>query len=192
MSVKPTLLKEIRKDAVQRHKESTGHGSYNRFELLSPRGRTFSTGKRQLDQGDSTNGSGNASKNPKLDSNAIFAQLEGQEGVISELETLLADMDKVGKDLPQDPRIDNLCKIVKLLAKSHKNITSICVDASKAGNAPAPRAVITVRRPSVTTIRPPPPIISEEEVMTKKVKQALRDAEKKRSSSTPTLGRPPL
>jgi hypothetical protein len=49
-----------------------------------------------------------------------------------------------------------------------------------------------VRRPSVTTTKPPPPVISEEEVLTKKVKQVLRDAEKKTIVFNTNFGTAPI
>jgi hypothetical protein len=179
MPVKPTLLKEIRRTAVQAHKENTGYGSYNRFELLSPRGRTFSAGKRQLDPNEPEV---SAPKTPRLDSNAVFSQLTQNDKVIDEVDTVLASIESEGTNLPADPRIDKLCKVMKLLAQSNRNLTSALVDANKVNNQPKlapPRAVITARRPSVTAARPTPPPPTAEESLTKKVKQALHDAEKK-------------
>ena len=76
MSVRPILLKDIRRTAFNNHQQHTGKGNYNRFAPLE-RNRTFSSGKRQLSASD---GAESVSvKSPKLDSNLIFEQLKDQE-----------------------------------------------------------------------------------------------------------------
>jgi hypothetical protein len=65
MSVKPVLLSEIRRTAVQQHQQLVGKGEYNRFSPLEPRARTFSF-KRKLENSDS--GNHNVNKNPRFDS----------------------------------------------------------------------------------------------------------------------------
>jgi hypothetical protein len=87
MSVRPTLLRDIKISAVQQHKQNTGTGNYNRYSVLSPRGRILSVGKRQLEPSDS--GQEQAAKLPKLDATLVMNQLKDQEGIIKEMELLV-------------------------------------------------------------------------------------------------------
>jgi hypothetical protein len=195
MSVRPTLLKDLRRTAVQQHQESTGTGSYNRWDVLNPRQRTFSYGKRQLDkQGPSD---GNAPKTPRLDSNTVFSQLKDQDNILSEVESTLEEMEKISTETPPDPRFACLTKIVKLLANSHKNLTSAVVDSvslsasgSKVTTAANNKAGNTGSKNGAGVIAPAP--VTEEENLTKKVKSTLREAEKKTVLFNLNLGKNPV
>jgi hypothetical protein len=85
MSVRPTLLRDIKRSAIVQHQQSTGNGFYNRWSPLVPRDRILSTGKRRLsgnDQGDDMTSS-QVNKNPRFDSSVVFGQLKGQEKVLA-------------------------------------------------------------------------------------------------------------
>jgi hypothetical protein len=193
MSVRPTLTKDLRRTAVQQHQASKGKGSYNSFDPLVPRERTFSVGKRQRDSSDDY---AQAAKTPKLDSNVIFSQLKDQDSVLAEIETTLVDLNSKHDAAPApDPMLAGLLKIVSLLAKSQKNLTSAVLDSAKlAGNsivnsAPAPAPALAPAPASKKTTAPP---ISAKDAATKKVKQVLRDAEKKTVLFNLDLGKNPI
>jgi hypothetical protein len=201
MSVRPTLTKDLRRTAIQQHQANKGKGTYNSFDALSPRGRTFSAGKRPLDS-DSCSGSGSdssqASKTPKLDSNAIFSQLKDQDSVLTEIDTVLSDLVAKNDSAPApDPVLGGVLKVVSLLAKSHKNLTSLIVDSTKlAENSPALPAKNSTSAPAPApsgkrTAAAPTPI-SATEAATRKVKQVLRDAEKKTVLFNLDLGKNPM
>jgi hypothetical protein len=199
MSVRPTLLRDIKKSAVQHHQQNTGIGNYNRYALLSPRGRIQSVGKRQLDL--SHDDREQTAKQPKLDGNLVLDQLKDQEGIIKELDTLVDEITKVTVDPDPDPRIGKLCKIVKLLATSQKNITSAVIDAAKVNvsvanlnTAPgsSSQAATPAYRKKNNTVAISPPVEDPVMVATKKVKQVLREAEKKTVLFNLNLGKNPV
>jgi hypothetical protein len=178
MSVRPTLLRDIKKTAVQQHQANVGNGTYNRFQALTPRGRVLSTGKRQLDnQGDDDTATRKA---PRLDPNLVFNQLKEQDGVIKEIETAITEIEKSNTENP-DPRLDAVIKILKLLGKSQKNLTSAVIDSCRvsATAAAAPVAVATAIANNTGGKKPPPPQPTAAELNEKKLKTVLRDAEKK-------------
>jgi hypothetical protein len=166
-------------------------GSYNRYELLNQRGRTFSVGKRQLSQDSSSEADGNAPKTPRLDSNAVFQQLQGQETLLSEMGKLLDTVDADDRS-PRDPRIDNLSKVLRLLLKSHENLSSIIVDSVKAKEAPTTSGQ-TGKNLTGKQSAPAPAkaAISREKSDTKRVKNALREAEKKTVIFNLNMGKTP-
>jgi hypothetical protein len=172
-------LRDIKKSAVQQHQANIGYGTYNRFQPLTPRGRILSTGKRQLENNGDDESAGR--KAPRLDANLVFNQLKDQDSVIAELENAIVEIEKTNTENP-DPRLDAVIKILKLLGKSQKNLTSAVTDscrvAAKAAAPVASAATINTGR------KPPPPQPTVEEVNEKKLKTVLREAEKKRSSST--------
>jgi hypothetical protein len=94
MSVRPTLLRDIKRTAAQQHQANVGVRSYNRFNPLTgtPRGRILSVGKRQLENPDDAGG--NAQKAPKLDSNLIFNQLKEHDSVFTEVDNAIAEIEK--------------------------------------------------------------------------------------------------
>jgi hypothetical protein len=184
MSVKPTLLKEIRRTAYQQHQANVGTGSYNRFDALTPRGRTFSVGKRQLEQAGEDPVS--ARKAPRLDSNLVFNQLKEQDSILEEVEKGIEEIEKSNTENP-DPRLNMVIRILKLLGKSQKNLTSAVTDSCKIAPALAPpqRVVPAPQK------KPAPPALSEEETKVKKVKSVLRDAEKKTVLFNLNMGKNP-
>jgi hypothetical protein len=191
MSVRPTLLKDIRRTAIENHHLKTGTGNYNRWEVLSPRARTFSAGKRPLES-DGNAGGATAAKNPKLDSNLIFTQLKDQDSVLKELDVAVTELEKPS-DLPPDPRLDAVVKVIKLLAKSQKNLTSAVMDSAKLSStssnsySAAASAPAQAKKPSNIPVPAPDPV----ETAAKKVKQVLKDAEKKTVIFNLNLGKHP-
>jgi len=193
MSVRPVLLKDIRRTAIHSHVTNTGKGNYNRFGPLD-RNRTFSTGKRQLSSSDSYEPP-NAMKNPKLDSNLIFEQLKGQDAIFVEAKQLLATAVKTGEEAfsPADGGIGTaiscLTKLLALVLQSQENLTSALIDSTKLSGPTPARPTGPVVNPTIqvtnefrsrsNSIKPPPPTITPEEAATRKVKAAIRDAEKK-------------
>jgi hypothetical protein len=205
MSVRPTLLKDIRRDAINNHRKSTGTGNYNRYEALSPRIRTFSAGKRPLEKSDSDNDTDSVAKTPKLDSTLIFEQLKGQEEVLAEIDSSLAGLDNASSDpnAPKDPRLDVVLKVIKLLATSQRNLTSAVLDSAKLRESTPsiPATALTGNKGSNTGTgathgtgpgKRSPPTLSAEEISERKVKQVLRDAEKKTVLFNMNLGKNPL
>jgi hypothetical protein len=83
MVFKTVTMSDLRKSgnvplsSSDAHRENIGKGSYNRFQALEPRSRTFSTGKRRLPVDNAS--AEIASKNPRLDSNALFEQMKAHE-----------------------------------------------------------------------------------------------------------------
>ena len=192
MSVRPILLKDIRRTAINSHQQHTGKGNYNRFAPLE-RNRTFSSGKRQLSASD---GAELVSvKTPKLDSNLIFEQLKDQDAIFAEAKILLDTAIKSGEDSFSatdggiGTSISCLTKLLALVLKSQENLTSAIIDSAKLSNAtstavpvakvPANLQVPNAFRDRSNSNRPPPVILSAEEVAAKKVKHVIREAEKK-------------
>jgi hypothetical protein len=119
MSVRPTLLKDLQRSALQRHQANIGTGSYNRYEALSPRGRTFSAGKRQLDrQGEDEP---TAKKPPRLDNNLIFTQLKEHDTILAEAEKLIAEMESSNTENP-DPRYHSDLRFSSSLVSHRRNL----------------------------------------------------------------------
>ena len=191
MSVRPILLKDIRRTAFNTHQQHTGKGNYNRFAPLE-RNRTFSSGKRQLSASDGAEAV--SVKTPKLDSNLIFDQLKGQDAIFAEAKTLLDTAIKSGEDSfsPTDGGIGTsiscLTKLLALVLKSQENLTSAIIDSAKLSNATTTTVPVTKVanqqvhnsfRDRSNSNRPPPATLSAEEVAVKKVKHAIREAEKK-------------
>jgi hypothetical protein len=193
MSVKPTLLRDIKKSAAQQHQARVGIGTYNRFTPLTPRGRILSVGKRQLDlQGEDD---GIATKTPKLDSNTIFTQLKDQDTILDEADSIIAELEKSNVETP-DLRLTSIVKVLKLLGKSQRNLTSVVNDNYKLHVAAAPQPPVTIGTSSQVGHKKPasapaPPPLSEEEQKVKKVKSVLRDAEKKTVLFNLDLGKNP-
>jgi len=192
MSVRPVLLKDIRRIAIS-HQQQTGKGNYNRFAPLE-RNRTYSTGKRQLSVSDYSDPPA-TSKTPKLDANLVFEQLKEQDGIFAEAKILLATAEKTGEDAFSatdggiGTSISCLTKVLTLMLKSQENLTSVLIDSAKLNTTSVPVAAQRVPqntqvqqqvfRDRSNSIRPPPVALSAEEAAAKKVKQAIKEAEKK-------------
>jgi hypothetical protein len=190
MSVRPTLLRDIKKTAAQQHQANIGTGSYNRFTPLTgtSRGRIYSVGKRQLENSDCNDG--NAQKAPKLDSNLVFIQLKEQDTILAEADAAIAEIEKSNTENP-DPRLDAVLKVLKLLSKSQKNLNSAVTDSCKIAATPTPPALpATGTAPQKRGIASQAPV-NTEEARIKKVKTALRDAEKKTVLFNLNLGKNP-
>jgi hypothetical protein len=184
MPVKPILLKDLRRTAVHNHRINVGKDSYNRWDPLTPRARTFSAGKRPRSEDSEIT---QVPKTPKLDSNLIFSQLSAQDSVMKDVKVLATELEALNsnQDLPQDPRIACISKIVLGLVKSHENLTSAVFDSAKLCGSVADRDppaggsrgnVAQKKTPPATTPRVE---ISSEEIQKRKVKAAIKEAEKK-------------
>jgi hypothetical protein len=80
--------------AADSHQEHVGKSNYNCFQALDPRGRTFSTGKRELSL--DLGAPDIASKSPRLDSiNALFDQMRAHEDKLKNVEAVLDDTAKI-------------------------------------------------------------------------------------------------
>jgi hypothetical protein len=135
MSVRPTLLREIRKTAAERHHLSINTGGYNRFSPLAPRDRSLSVGKRKLSD-DTPPDIDNAPKIPRFDSAAVFLQLKSQDSVLDEVKVAL---EKFEKEVVLDDTVNPQVKLalgclgysLKLLLTSQRNLTSALIDTVK-------------------------------------------------------------
>jgi hypothetical protein len=201
MSVCPTLLKDIRKTAIHNHQKNIGNGSYNRYDVLSDRPRTFSTGKRP--RSSDTDGD-QIPKTPKLDSNTIFSQLSGQDEALKEMEKHVKELDSLNSnpDIPKDPRITCLSAIIKLLVIAQGSLTSTVLDSvkilenkqppGKSSNASIPLPGFKKGSGKASSAVPDSPDIPPEKVLKKKVQQTLRDAEKRTVLFNLNLGTAPM
>jgi hypothetical protein len=194
MSVKPVLLREIRQTAVQLHQHLVGKGDYNRFSPLEPRARAFSFGKRKLDNSDS--GPSSINKNPRFDPSVVLDQLKDQGKVFKEVKTHLENADKsLAKDPNIPPQVLEAMKFfgsaLTLLVDSQEKLTSTVIDGfnSKQGNANQPAGAQGKQQKKPVEMSPEEVAAATEAAATKKVKNAIREAEKKPFSSTLTLGK---
>jgi hypothetical protein len=192
MSVKPVLLSELRRTAVQHHQRLVGTGEYNRFSPLSSRPCTFSFGKRKLDPSDNNNV--NSTKAPRYDPSLVFKQLKGQEKVLEDVKGILEQADKVELDkLP--PEVKEVMgfygSALKMLLKSQEQLTSTLVDTF-ATKQHLPTIVTSGEvSDKGKQVKPPAPEISPEAEKKRKVKQAIREAEKKTILFNLDLGKAP-
>ena len=195
MSVRPTLLKDLRRTAIMSHQNLTGTGNYNRFAPLSPRGRLPSQGKRLREN---LAPEENPPKAPRVDANLVFDQLKAQDVIFQEAKSLLDNATKTledccsAEDGAYGTALFNITKVLSLLFKSQENLTSALVDSFQVNkptpdlpppvvnpHAPGPSAPHRDRSSSNARYKAPPPPISEEEAARRKVRQVLREAEKK-------------
>ena len=199
MSVRPTLLKDMRRTAVEKHLLAAGTGNYNRFAPIGPRDRSFSTGKRHR----SAEPVPPAPKAPRLDANTVFAQLKDQETTLAEATTLLKLASETSEECCSEKDgaigtiIHSLLKVMAIMITSHQNITSAIVDSVKLsetstaiptsatyGKDPATKNSSTGAVPknnnrpekaAQPAAKPP----SEEDLTKRRVRQVLREAEKR-------------
>jgi hypothetical protein len=162
------------------------------------RDRSLSVGKRKLsaDNAEEPTAS-NASKIPKFDSTSVFEQLKGQESLLGEVKVTLGKLDnEVNLDENVDPNtkatLVGLTSAVKLLLKSQENLTSVLVDVFKvktvtSATDPTVSKVSSVQAKKNNAVPAPKQPDSGE----KKVKQAIRDAEKKVLLFNLDLGKAP-
>jgi hypothetical protein len=198
MSVKPVYLREIRKTPVYQHQLSTGTGNYNRWSPLVPRDRSVSVGKRRLsDKGDDNLSQGNIAKAPKFDSTVVLDQLKGQETLLKEVKESLGNLDfdtVIGQVLPKQVKdvIVALGKAVNQLLKSQENLTSVLVDVVKVKEI-HPHVVVN-RGPVEVKVKskPPPAPVDPKVIGERKVRQAIREAEKKTIIFNLDMGKVPV
>ena len=187
MSVRPVLLKDLRRTAISQHQQGKGKGDHNRFAPLAPRERLISTGKRQLSEVNDAP----TPKNPRFDANLVFAQLKDQDASLAEAKVLLSAAASTAedccsaKDGAMGSIIHSLLKVMALMLTSHENLTSVIIDSAKlsqsAGLAPPPPNSQTHQGPTGRSAGPPPrkEPPSHEELAKKRLKQSIRDAEKR-------------
>ena len=190
MPVKPILLSELRRapTPAQLHQKSTGQGNYNRFNLLQGRPRSDSNAsslaiptKRRFEGEDIPQ----SPKIPRLDANKVFEQLKAQDTVLAEAKALMAKVsDQVNENFSaQDggigTAISGMVKVMDLLVKSQENLTSALIDTCKVSENP------TFALPTKTANIPPRKDKQVADPQTKeaaqrnKVKQVLKEAEKR-------------
>jgi hypothetical protein len=197
MSVRPVLLKDIRRTAIQSHQDQVGTGSYNRYSPLATpqpsRERTFSYGKRQR------SGSGTAeteAKAPRIDRKSIFERVKGQEAIIAELKKSVTAME-LNPDLPE--HVTGIWKAIGMVVNLHEDLLSVVVDKdAESCKRPAPLPVPTIvldgagngtagHAAATQKKRAPPEATAET-----KMRQSLRDAEKKLVLFNMNLGKAPV
>jgi hypothetical protein len=200
MSVRPVYLKDLRKTAVSQHQLSKGTGNYNRWSPLVPRDRSVSVGKRRLSDKDEDNPSqGNTAKNPRFDSSVVLDQLKGQETLLLEVKEGLGKINYdvvIGQVLPQPVKdvIVGLGNAVNMLLKSQQNLTSVLVDVVKVKETEGRTPVATARGPGEVKVKAKPtPVPADPKVLgEKKVRQAIREAEKKTLIFNLDMGKVPV
>jgi hypothetical protein len=129
-----------------------------------------------------------------------MTQLKDQDGILNQLDLLVEEISKDSTVPDPDPRVGTLCKIVKLLATSQRNLTSAVIDAAKvssSGTKLAPEPGTSSQSASYGPQKKgnsPAPAVAEDpqETAAKKVKQVLRDAEKKTVLFNLNLGKNPV
>jgi hypothetical protein len=194
MSVKPVLLKDLRRDAIRNHQQNRGNGSYNSFSPLVARERANSVAKRQLDCDDSdTEIESENRKKSKVDRSAVFDQLKGQDVMLVELKDLIKANGSSEDPENTDPP-NPIWKALGLMAKLHEGLLSAVIDwggsnttqtgggsaeVQKRGSGSGAAKKLTyaaqAAAPAPEKIAPPP---TPEETADKKLKQTLREAEK--------------
>ena len=156
MSVRPVLLKDIRRTPINNHMANTGKGNYNRFEMLAPRDRVFSNGKRQLPRDNPDP----PPKSPRFDSNVVFDQLKAQEATMQEASSLLDKATKTGEDCcsasdgGMGTTILTMIQMMALLLKSHENLTLVLMTLLSS------ISLLPNRRATAPAAAPPNPITS--------------------------------
>jgi hypothetical protein len=201
MSVRPVLLKDIRKTAVSAHQQQVGNGAYNRWTPLVSRDRAPSQGKRPLS---GTDDDDIAKKAPKLDRKAIFEKVREQENVLKDLKTLAKEEDE--KPYKTDGQTA-IWKAIGMLIMFNEGLLSAVVDLDGVGSgsrgsgkeaAPTGSGVGFVGAGAKVAcggavggaIRPLPSVsVPPMQNEKKKMRQTLRDAEKNLLSSISILAR---
>jgi hypothetical protein len=125
MSVKPILLRDIKKSAAQAHQQQVGNGSYNRFSPLVTRDRAFSYGKRPLAPDDIVE---TAKKNPRLDKKIIFDQVRIHEKTITEWKKMVADNNPVEEGTEGQP----IWKAIGMIVGVQEGLMSAVIDLEAA------------------------------------------------------------
>ena len=210
MSVRPTLLKDMRRTAIDNHQQATGSGNYNRFTPLAPRDRSVSVGKRQRPQEPMEP----TPKTPRLDANVVFAQLKENEPALQVAKDLLTKAAATceeccsSKDGAMGSIIHSLLQVMTTLLISHENLSSAIIDSVKLVEKPTPShggarpkdsqhsrkmdsgAGASSSQPP-RFVPPTQPAPSEEDLAKRKVRQSLREAEKRTIIFNLDLGQVP-
>ena len=201
MSVRPILLKDIRRTAISNHQQATGSGNYNRFGPLV-RDRLPSTGKRPLNADDAAPDP----KAPRLDANLVFAQLKDQDTALQEAKAILKKAVETGeeccsaKDGAIGSIIHSLLHVMSIMLTSHENLTSALVDSVKVYQSEPyqiPHKGPPQKNPGnpgharASVSQPPAPPPSDEDNAKKKLKHSIREAEKKTLIFNLDLGQVP-
>ena len=195
MPVKPVLMAEIRRSCPPSpsaaHRSNVGTGSYNRFNLLSPRRRFPSIGKRSLPPDEDA---GPTPKTPRLDANKVFDLLKDHDTTISSAKVALgiavqaADSFFKKDDGGIGTAVCKLAEAVDLIIKGTESLKSTLLDACKVGMAapnqgpsaqPPPQGKSNGTFTARTAHKPTANKLPPEVVETNKLKQVLRDAERK-------------
>lgn len=197
MPVKPVLMSDLRKTTptspLAAHRNRIGNGNYNRFDILEPRSRTFSVGKRRLNMDDGPECA--SPKMPRLDTNQIFAQLAGHDKIMEEARTALNCAKLSIATLKTDDggigsAVAKLGEAIGFLIKSNESLKSSIVDMCKVptpSQAPRPATSDLSCAPgglfSSVAAKPPAPkqvkTLSDEDQLKIKVKDKLREAERR-------------
>ena len=193
MPVKPVLMAEIRKNTPSSpsaaHRSSVGIGNYNRFDLLSPRRRFPSIGKRSLPPDDD---SGPTPKTPRLDANKVFDMLKDHDATIAGAKDALGcAVTAIDAFFKKDDggigtAISKIATALDFIIKSNESLKSTLVDACKVGLPPAAQGP-TARQfkgsgfadAAAKPQKPPPPKLTAEAAESNRLKQVLREAERK-------------
>ena len=201
MSVRPTLLKDIGRTAMENHHRSTGSGNYNRFAPLV-RERLPSKRKRQLpDEALAPD-----PKTPRLDANTVFAQLKDQDAALQEAKGILKKAVETGeeccsaKDGAIGTIIHSLLHVMSIMLTSHENLTSALIDSVKFNQVDPPRnphkgppkknPAQPGHAPATAPQQVSPPL-SAEDLAKKKLRHSIREAEKKSVIFNLELGQVP-
>jgi hypothetical protein len=128
----------------------------------------------------------------------VFDQLKGQDAVLTEVEGVLEKADRsLELDANCSPQVKEAMNFysnaLKLLLKSQKNLTSTMIDAFKVNASAQPSMGKNQEQGKSGKANNPPldPEVSAEVAATKKVKQAIREAEKKTTIFNLDLGKAP-
>ena len=196
MPVKPVLMADIRKNTPvspsAAHRSNVGLGNYNRFDLLSPRRRFPSIGKRSLPPDDD---SGPTPKTPRLDANKVFDMLKDHDATIAGAKDALGcAVTAIDAFFKKDDggigtAISKIATALDFIIKSNESLKSTLVDACKVG-LPTTAAQGPSARPTkgngfvfaaaaAKPHKPPPPKLTAEALENNRLKQVLREAERK-------------
>jgi hypothetical protein len=186
MVFKTVTMSDLRKSgnvplsSSDAHRENIGKGSYNRFQALEPRTRTFSIGKRRLPVDNSS--AETASKTPRLDSNVLFEQMKAHKDNLRNAKQVLEDTAKICDEAFQAAHggvgkcVTQLLTLVGLLLNHQEGLASVIIDSCKVSECRAPLSQDPPSGKTLASIGKKTP--SPEELQAKKVKQAINRAEK--------------
>jgi len=189
------IRKTLPSSPADAHRSSVGTGNYNRFNALSPRRRIFSTGKRSLPPDDTY---APAPKAARLNADKVFDSLKENDAILNAAkESLKGATDAFNAFFKKDDggigsTLFNLVNAVDLIIKSNENLKSTLIDAVKVGLDPPEQpgqgsgpvfATSEKGKPPnsgpLRATKAPAPRLSPEETERNRLKQVLREAERK-------------